>query len=161
MCDTTNSDTNIAEIEAINVVIAIQSFVSGRDRGGHLRVLCDNLASVQVFSSGKGKNKVILEAARMVWMLQATYNFEISFAHIKGSDNVFADSLSRAHLSKAARETVNTYAVQYKVKMIYPCLYALAILDVSMSSRSRRTEAARQGGFTPTARLGSGHHCEL
>lgn len=157
--DVGDGDTNISEIEAINVVIALQSFVSGKDIGGHIHVLCDNLASVQVFKSGKGKNKVLLEAARMVWMLQATFNFDISFDHIKGSNNVFADSLSRAHLSSTARNIVNSYAVHYKIKMIYPCLYALATLDVSMSSRSHCSDALGQGIRTSTTGMGTGDDC--
>lgn len=43
---------NITQLEALNVVIAVQTFISEADRGTHILVKCDSLASVQVFRSG-------------------------------------------------------------------------------------------------------------
>ena len=90
----TPSFTNISELEAINVAIAIQTFIGPSDRGSTVAVLCDNMPAVQVFQSGRGKNHVILEAARAAWMVQALYQVNIVFHHIPGHLNTLADVLS-------------------------------------------------------------------
>lgn len=51
---------NITELESINIAVALHTFIDSSFRG-HL--FCDNAASVQVMESGKGRNKIILEAA--------------------------------------------------------------------------------------------------
>ena len=52
---------NITELEAANVVVALHTMLSQRDAGSHVRVHCDNSATVSVFQTGKAKNKVLLE----------------------------------------------------------------------------------------------------
>ena len=39
---------NITEIEAINVALAVKTFVSESDRGSLIRIYCDNMAAVHV-----------------------------------------------------------------------------------------------------------------
>ena len=90
---------NISEIEAVNVAVAAQTLIGESDRGTCVRIFCDNLASVSVFQSGRGKNPVILHAARALWMVQAVYQVHIIFSHIPGSHNDLADTLSRASTS--------------------------------------------------------------
>ena len=50
---------NISEIEAVNVAVAMQTFIGEQDRGSCVRVYCDNMASVSVFQSGRGKSPVL------------------------------------------------------------------------------------------------------
>lgn len=90
---------NISEIEAINIAVALHTFVDSSCLGSHIRVNCDNLASVQILQSGKGKNKVMLEVARSIWMLQAHFGIQITYEHIRGVDNKLADALSRVHIA--------------------------------------------------------------
>ena len=59
VCDITAitpSPSNISELEAINTAIAIQTFIGPADRGSTVLILCDNMAAVQVFQSGRGRN---------------------------------------------------------------------------------------------------------
>ena len=88
---------NITELEAINVVLAIHTLIGEADRGTHIRVRCDNMAAVQVFTSGQAANKVLQDCARATWMTQALLSIELSYDHIPGKDNDVADALSRAH----------------------------------------------------------------
>ena len=62
---------NITEIEAANIVIALHTFITGADAGGHIRVECDNLPSVQALTSGRAHNPILAECARAIWMLHA------------------------------------------------------------------------------------------
>lgn len=61
----------------------------------------------------KGQESGHFEVARMIWMLQASYSIDITFEHIAGSDNVLADSLSRAYSSNAAAGIVGS-AIRHK-----------------------------------------------
>ena len=95
---------NITEIEAINVAVAVKTFIDESDRGTTVKVYCDNLPAVSVFQSGRGKNRIILEAARAIWMVQAIYQVHIIFEHIPGSHNELADVLSRISTSKYMKD---------------------------------------------------------
>lgn len=120
---------NISELESINIAVALHTFVDSSFKGGHVHLFCDNAASVQVMESGKGRNKIILEVARYIWMLQAYYQFSITYEHIKGKDNVIADALSRAHLSPAMNDIANTYIDQHNVQVVDPCMYMFHVIN--------------------------------
>ena len=54
---------NIAYLEAMNIVIALQTFLKYDYSGTTIRILCDNEAAVMVLRSGRGKDKVLLDVA--------------------------------------------------------------------------------------------------
>ena len=110
--------SNISEIEAINVAIALQTFVAESDRGKCIRILCDNLPAVQVLQSGRGRNKAMLEAARATWMVQALYQVTIVYEHIPGRLNFLADALSRAHISPQNQKTANDLVEQLALSWV-------------------------------------------
>ena len=60
---------NITELEAINVVLALHTFIAHKDRGTHVRVRCDNEAAVSVFKTGRANNHILQECARAAWMV--------------------------------------------------------------------------------------------
>ena len=60
---------NITELEALNVVVAAHTLLSHSDARSHVRIHCDNNAAVQVLQSGKGRNKILLDCARALWMV--------------------------------------------------------------------------------------------
>lgn len=120
---------NISELEAINMAVALHTFVDNSFKGGHIHLYCDNAASVQVLQSGRGRNEIILEVARYIWMLQAKYQFTISYAHIKGKDNVVADALSRAHLSPAMADIAQSYIDKHSIQVVDPCLYMFYVIN--------------------------------
>ena len=116
---------NIAELEAINVLMALHTFLSEADRGGHIHLLCDNMAVVLVLQSGKGKNSAIIDSARGAWMVQALFDLQITYAHIAGEDNGKADRLSRAHISEADYKKAKEVVDSNQLKIIRPCTVAL------------------------------------
>ena len=116
---------NISEIEAVNVAVAVEMFVGEEDRGSCIRVFCDNMAAVNVFQSGRGKNPVILHAARAVWMVQALYQVHIIFSHIPGSHNELADVLSRASKSPIMKQRANNLVAAYGLCWVHPCTDSL------------------------------------
>ena len=140
---------NISEIEAVNVVIALHTFVSPADRGAHIKVRCDNLATVQVLRSGRGRNKVILECARAIWMHQAICNVDISYDHVPGVENCLADVFSRAHLSRNYYDRAAEYISTYGLNLVMPCDYILDMLNPLLYSRSGAPITSRASQTAP------------
>ena len=66
-----NPGGSINDLEAGNVIVALHSFLSTDNRGQHILVECDNLATVQALKRGRAKNPVLMQCARMAWMVQA------------------------------------------------------------------------------------------
>ena len=143
---------NITELEALNVVVAAHTMLGPNDHRLHVRVHCDNMAAVQVFQTGRGKNKVLLECARALWMIQAILDIHISYVHVAGNENGVADALSRQHLSMADRAKLHQIICNKMLNMIQPCLHVFDILSYPLLSRSghcitawRRTVEAVEG----------------
>lgn len=120
---------NISEIEALNIAVALHTLIDSSYIGAHVQINCDNLSSVQLMQTGKGRNKIMLDAARAVWMLQAKFDIHISYEHIRGKDNKLADALSRAHLTPAMAQYAQTQLHKFNITRIPPCMYIFSITD--------------------------------
>ena len=137
---------NITEIEAANIVIALHTFLTDDDAGGHVMIYCDNLPSVQALTSGRAQNPVLAECARSIWMLQAKYAIKISYSHIAGQDNKVADALSRAHTSRAHNALAREFIDTLRLIVVYPCTHILSNLHPPLLSRSGVELAGRPSG---------------
>ena len=140
-----NTTPNITEIEAINVAVALHTFVGPSDAGKCIRVLCDNQPAVSVLQSGRGKNPVVLEAARLAWMIQAMFQVYIVYEHIPGRLNVLADALSRSHLSQHHRTSAENHVSALGLNWVDPCLHSLNVLRLSSSNRPDATGTGTGG----------------
>lgn len=127
---------NISELEAVNLAVALQTFMSRGDKGRHIRVFSDNMASVEVFTTGRGRNPIILECARSIWMLQALLDIHISYEHIAGSRNVFADALSRRHMAPKYESLVLKMCRDDNIQLCEPCLHLFQVLNPPIASRT-------------------------
>ena len=114
---------NITELEAANVVVALHTFLSPVDAGGHILVKCDNLPAVQALTTGRAHNKILAECVRAAWMIQAKYAIRISFSHIAGILNPVADALSWAHTSQAHHNLALDYITKGQLVNVKPCTY--------------------------------------
>ena len=74
-----------------------------------IRVKCDNMAVVEVLTSGKAKDGVLGTCAHNIWMLSALFNISIHIEHISGKSNVIADLLSRFKFDQHSYELLATY----------------------------------------------------
>ena len=137
---------NITEIEAANIVIALHTFVTDQDAGGHLLVQCDNLPAVQALTTGRAHNPVLAECARAVWLLQARFAFKISFSHIPGAENQVADAMSRAHLSGGYRYLAQDFIQELRLVIVHPCTHILSLMHPPILSRCGMELAGSKGG---------------
>ncbi len=106
-----DSDMCISQLEMWNAMIGIK-LLAEHIQGHVIEVLCDNAAAVNVLQTGRARCPTLLRIAREVWRVTARYNIEISVSHVPGQQNVLADLLSRAHMSRTARVNLAARAVQ-------------------------------------------------
>ena len=127
---------NITELEMANVVVALHTFLSNADRGSHVRVRCDNQATVSILTTSRAHNEVLQDCARAAWMVQAILGVNISYDHIQGRDNDVADALSRAHLSQKHVIEAQNCIAHYTLQPVEPCLFYLCNSEIHLLSRS-------------------------
>lgn len=120
-------------------------------------VNCDNLVCVQVFQTGKGHNKILLESARSLWMLQALLEITITYRHISGVHNTWADALSRIHLGDKYKQSVIDVANSSNIIQVLPNLYVFSLFSPPMYSRARIPVFAGPGHGKTAPRQGSRH----
>lgn len=149
---------NISELEAVNLVVALQTFLTDADRGRHIKVFCDNMATVEVCTTGRGRNQIILDCARNIWMVQALLDIKITYEHIAGTKNVFADALSRRHMSPKFERTVLDRCERDNIPLREPCLYIFKVLNPYIVSRAGVRISPSQSCRAPAARTGQGNH---
>lgn len=125
----------IAELEAVNLVVAIQTFVTKEHRGSHILVRGVNMSSVLAFESGKARNHILTDCARHLWMTQAVLDIRISYEYISTKDNFVADSLSRMHLSSVFQQLANKCVKDGEMKYVMPNLYIVTVLNPPIFSR--------------------------
>ena len=147
---------NIADLEAVNVVVAMHTLLSEADRGGHIVIYCDNSAAVSVLQTGRGRDPFLLECARAAWMAQAIYQVQVTYKHIAGANNTLADALSRAHISRSHRALANDIVNKYNLQWCDPCLHVLNIVTPSFVYRSGVQHTGRESGSEATEDQGTG-----
>ena len=84
----------ITQLETLNILVALRLFAFYWHRK-KVHVRCDNLAAVQVLTSGKTRDPFLAACARNVWMVAAQADIQVKYSHIPGSKNEVADILSR------------------------------------------------------------------
>ena len=90
---------HITQLEMLNVVVALKVWASAwSDKT--IDIKCDNLAVVEVLTSGKTKDTFLATCARNIWLLCAIFNINIRVHHIPGKSNNIDDLLSRWNVTK-------------------------------------------------------------
>ena len=56
---------------------------------------CDNEAVITVLTKGRTKDLTLAAIARNIWLGTAEHEISLKTMHIRGKDNIIADSLSR------------------------------------------------------------------
>ena len=64
-------------------------------KNARIQIHCDNMAVVQVLTSGGSRDSILATCARNIWLLSAMFNMTVNFSHIAGVQNTVADLLSR------------------------------------------------------------------
>ena len=96
---------SIVHLEMINVLIALRVWAPLWAQST-VKFSCDNLAVVQVVTSGKTKDSFLNACLRNIWLVTATHDINLLIEHIEGKKNIIADSLSRIFSQKGISDNM-------------------------------------------------------
>ncbi len=72
---------------------------------------------MEILQNGRGRCKVMLECARKIWWLAWKNNITFRVSHIAGDQNIIADELSRAHLSRQHKDNLQELSLVHNAKI--------------------------------------------
>ena len=110
---------HISQLEAVNCLAAVRTFFHKEHSGATIRINCDNSAAVCIYSTGRGRDCIILACARAMWRHAADTDTNLLFVHIPGEQMGAADTLSRAYLSEARAEAANALIRDKQLQCIH------------------------------------------
>ena len=90
---------SIVHFETLNIVVALKTWANRLCRT-QVTVYCDNMAAVMICQTGKTRDQFLAKCYRNLWLICAVYEIDLRVVHIKGSENVTADTLSRFQSNK-------------------------------------------------------------
>ena len=83
----------IVHLEILNIVVAAKIWANDW-ANQKIQMFCDNMAVVEVLTTGKTRDTTLATCARNLWLIAALYNINFIFSHIPGVDNSVADNMS-------------------------------------------------------------------
>ena len=98
---------DITQLEMINIVIAAKIWAS-HWAYKKIHIFSDNMAVIQVLTTGKARDQMLATCARNIWLMAALNNIQFQFSHIPGKQNILADLLSRWHMVHNATENLSS-----------------------------------------------------
>ena len=84
----------IVHPEILNIVVAAKIWATHWSNQ-KVQIFCDNMAVVEVLTSGKTRDTTLATCARNLWLIAVIFNIDFIFSHIPGVKNTVADLLSR------------------------------------------------------------------
>ena len=116
--DILEKNYHISQLELLNVLVALKELCKDESHV-KIHVRCDNMSSVCMLQSGKGRDSVMLCIARNIWHWAAQKDIDIIATHVPGVEMTIADALSRNHISQRnLREFVAGCQIRTKFKWI-------------------------------------------
>ena len=103
---------SIVHLEMLNIVVALKIWAT-QWSCRKLRIKCDNIAVVDILTSGKTKDSVLALCARNIWLIAAIFNISIHIEHIPGKNNVVADLLSRFKFDTASWQSLHQHVPNF------------------------------------------------
>ena len=148
---------HITQLEAINVLAAVRTFVKPAHAAGTVEVYCDNSASLSPYTSGRARDEVLAAASRAMWYHAAATQTILVFAHVPGEAMVLPDALSREALdpkyAKIARDIIASQGmskIPINMTIHTPLLYDFQIPTQLASLRKQRRGSTRRTDQAPT-----------
>ena len=91
--------TPIHAKELLTIILAIATW-GPYWRSSPIKVLCDNMAVINIITSNTSRDKLVMHLLRGLHFVSVFYNIQVEIQHIAGSDNTIADAIYRDHLQR-------------------------------------------------------------
>ena len=95
-------------LELLTVLVAVRRWGASW-KGCHIRVNCDNSASVCAINKGSSKSPLFMKCLREIFWWSVKYNFRLTASHIRGVHNSSADMVSRLHMPMFMTKFLNQF----------------------------------------------------
>ena len=116
--DLTSLNLPICEIEALNLIVSLNSLKPKVPSNFNIIIFTDNKTAQSVFESGYGRNKTLTAAARYISKFQARNSCTVRVKHKAGKDLVVADALSRAFSEAPAQKIAMSYCLSKNLSRV-------------------------------------------
>ena len=131
----------------LNIVVAAKIWAAHWSNK-RIRIFSDNMAVIQILTTGKARDQILTTCARNIWLIAALNNIQFQFAHIPSKNNVLADLLSRWNATPNATDKLASLITNY---LWVPTHLTLTCLSspYSTSSVLFQISRARQPSWPP------------
>lgn len=79
----------------------------------------DNQAAVAIINRGSSRNPVVMQSLRRIFWLSCAYNFRLTAVYYPGSDNRYADAISRLHEGPQLLNRLNKCPIFFQDPTVY------------------------------------------
>ena len=97
----------ICHLEMLNIAVAVKLWSEHWEKK-RVTVYCDNMTSVAVLRTGRGRDPFLLACARDVWLHTAQFDIELEIQHAPGCTLATADALSRSQTTGADKNVISS-----------------------------------------------------
>ena len=111
---------NIAQLEALNLIVALKSLVPSNPEKYIIQINTDNSVSQTVLTEGTGRDPILCGCAREIWLFAAKTSTEVIVKHKAGKDLILADALSRRHHDAEADKKAHVILGERPLTQITP-----------------------------------------
>lgn len=87
----------ICQLEAINYLVAVRTFVDDSCRGRTIEIVGDNAGALAALSSGRAVDGVLAAVNRAIWYHMSKIDARVVYTHRHGHQLIGADAMSRAN----------------------------------------------------------------
>ena len=116
--DIINLNLNIAQLEAINLIAALENLCPQDPHNYDIQIVTDNMSSKQVLATGSGKDVILTACARKLWHFCALKSCHVEIIHKPGKTLIIADALSRAFINENCKLTATNYCIKNNLERI-------------------------------------------
>ena len=103
---------DITQLEMLNIVVTSKIW-SSHWSDKKIQIFCDNMAVVQVLTTGKARDEMLATCTRNVWLIAVMFNIDFQLSHLPGKTNILADLLSRWQVTSNPIEKLNDILQDY------------------------------------------------
>ena len=102
--DLLSQDLNINQLEALNLVITLNTLAPPDPHNFAITINKDNQTSQAVLSMGTGRDKILCACAHEIWRFAANYSCAVQILHKLGKELILANAPSRQHTDSAPEQ---------------------------------------------------------
>lgn len=111
---------HITQLEALNIVVAIKTFIPEFTSPHRFLIHTDNEAAMFTINSGRTRDPILAACAREVALIAAQRQATVELVHVPGISLTLVDALSRRHVSSRHNFIAMDIATKHNLTFVSP-----------------------------------------